>query len=194
MSMCVGVGVSVGLSMLRVLLRLRNRRLIGRVCLLDGHRRGIRKNLLSLRLHAERSGTLAFLRCILRSRISLWLILRRLLILRFWCRRLLWLRSWSLRLVLLQGTPLLVLHGVDSEFEAQCLLPPKKTLLGRYCQSPTKQGFSDIYLNRGQDTPSSSAAGARAERNAHTSFLDIGQGLESQPFCDKPPCHDGMEL
>lgn len=36
-----------------------------------------------------------------------------------------------------------------------------------------------FHLNCGQDTPSSSAAGARAGRNARTSFLDIGQRLEA---------------
>ena len=43
-----------------------------------------------------------------------------------------------------------------------------------------------FYLKRGQDTPPSSAAGARAGRNARTSFLDIGQRLEADKLALLP--------
>ena len=56
-----------------------------------------------------------------------------------------------------------------------------------------------FHQNRGQDTPSSSAAGARAGRNARTSFLDIGQRLEADKLAllpwEVPVCMaDGDEI
>ena len=54
-------------------------------------------------------------------------------------------------------------------------------------KSPSSSNpFTSFHLNRGQDTPSSSAAGARAGRNARTSFLDIGQRLEADKLALLP--------